>query len=93
MTSNQTIVVFIVLLVYLVGMSFLLSAIGQDIPLNNVGSQSYSLCKNPPLCTEKTFIGGIVTTVGDLPVWANTILIIIPVALLVLLIVLLVLHG
>jgi hypothetical protein len=92
MTSNQTIVVFITLLVYLVGMSFLLSAIGKDIPIN-YGHDEYNLCKNPPLCTEKTFIGGIVTSVTDLPMWANTILIIIPVALLILLIVLLVLHG
>lgn len=92
MTANQTLPVFIVLLIYLVGMSFLLSAIGQDIPID-YGEDSYNLCQDPPLCTEKTFIGGIVTTVNDLPVWANTILILIPVGLLILLIVLLILHG
>lgn len=99
MTNNQTITYFIVVLVYLISLGFIFNAIGNDIPLE-YDSETKSLCQSVSAtslitgtCTDKTFIGNIVTGISNAPIWFNTIFIIIPVVLLVVMGILLILHG
>jgi hypothetical protein len=89
MTNNQTIIVFIVLIFYLIGLGFLFNAIGKDITIS-VDSEGKEI---PTGLTETTFIGNIVTGINDCPIWLNTIFIAIPVALLILAGILLIVHG
>lgn len=87
-TNNQTIIIFIALLFYFISLPFLFSAISKDIP-------SMTSCYETSDTTflTGTIVGEFVTTVGCLPLWLNTLLIIIPFALLVGSGALLILHG
>lgn len=91
MTNNATIIIGIILVFYLVGLGFVMNAIGKDITINY--SEKNQSLPNNALGTSNTFIGNIVTGISDCPIWMNTIFIIIPVALLVTIIILLILHG
>lgn len=84
MTNNQTIVIFIALILYLVGLGFLFNAIGNDLNIKYTETGQE---------INGNFVGNIVTGIEDCPIWLNTIFIIIPVALLIWLAVLLILHG
>lgn len=94
MTANQTLTIFIILILYFVGMGFLMYYIGQDtdITIEGVSTDNKFVCKNIT-CTEKTFVGNIVTGIDSLPIWLNTVAFIIPLALLVLIGILLLIHG
>jgi len=98
MTNNQTIVIFILLLFYLIGLGFLFQAIGHDININyTTTGQNVTTGVTGNIVTgyhaETTFIGDIVTGISGIPDWINTIFILIPAILLIILAILLLLHG
>lgn len=98
MTANQTLPIFITLLIYLVGLGFLLNAIGDDVLIDATYTE-----KSIPTGvsgniltgfeTEDTIVGNIVTGINSLPTWLNVIFITIPVILLIIIGLLLIIHG
>ena len=85
MTQNQTVIVAIVLLFYLVGLGIFLNEIGKTVPIEYTSEDTFIF--------SDTFLGNIVNGVQSLPLWMNTIFIIMPSVLLGVTILLLVLHG
>ena len=127
MTSNQTIVIFVTITIYLIGLGFFLSAMSEDISIKyhaedkslsaitgatasssgqcdcgTLTCSEYALIHGTDardsLCASQeqlnnTILGRMVTSIESLPLWANTLLIIIPAILWILTLILLVLHG
>jgi hypothetical protein len=124
MTNNQTITIFIVLTIYLIGLGFFLSAMSDDIAIKYSSEEKgvpskysgasgtcdcgtltcteyalihgndamNSLCSSQEQVNNSVF-GNMVVSIESLPLWANTLLIIIPALLWILCGVLLILHG
>lgn len=84
MTNNQTISIFIGLILYLFILAVFLNYAGKDLNVE-YDQQGHEI--------NKTFIGNIVTAIGSFPWWLNTIFITIPFALLIWGAILLLLHG
>ena len=88
MTNNQTIIIFISCLIYLVALPFILNAVASDNIDVGLESEDKSF-----FSTINEFTLNVATTVSDIPIWLNTILIIIPFAILIVTGILLILHG
>ena len=91
MTANQTVIIFISLLLYFIVCGTILGFVQNDIPITTNGEE-YSFCKNV-LCTEKTFFGNFIANIDGLPLWFNGIFFGIPLAVLIIIGILLLLHG
>ena len=80
MTNRTT--VFIVCLIYLVGLAFLLNAMSETIVINyETTSQSLGFSISflgMKISLGESFLGNIVLSIAVLPIWVNTIFIIIP---------------
>ena len=74
-TANFTIVVFIAILFYLVGLTIFLGFMEKNVKIN-YSNESYST--DSTIFPTHSFTGNIVNNVSDLPSWFNTLFIIIP---------------
>lgn len=84
---NRTTVI-IILIVYLLSLGFILSAINTDVSVNysnentTVGNSTYSIFGFELYHSDGISLGNLVTNISDLPIWFNSLFILLPVILL-----------
>jgi len=91
MTNNQTISWVIGLVFYFLIITVITGFVQNDVPIES-GDNPLSFCKNL-LCTEKTFVGNLLSNISDVPLWFNLVFLGIPFLMLTIFLILLALHG
>lgn len=88
MTNNQTIIIFIATLVYLISIPFVLDAFSEDISGVHQDSGNRGF-----FSSIGDFSFNVVSSIQEIPIWINTIFIGVPFMMLIVSAVLLLLHG